>query len=107
MKLFKQPTFNEAINYINLLKEEMKYYPKHFSNYLNKNFFPEYRKYLRFLEDDYKNHLEPTNNKLENYNGNTMPRYEKKAYRTMQGLWSALMHKKDGWIKRRNQDLTN
>jgi len=56
----------------------MKYYPEHLSNYLNKNFFPEYRKYLRFLEEDYKNHLEPTNNKLENYKGNTMP-YMKKG----------------------------
>lgn len=107
MQIFKQPTFNEAINYINHLKKEIKYYPKHLSEYLNKNFFPEYRKYLRFLENDYINHLEPTNNKLENYSGNTMPRYEKKSYRTMKGLWSALMHKKDGWIKRRKQDLTN
>ena len=107
MQIFKQPTFNEAINYINHLKKEIKYFPKHLSEYLNKNFFPEYRKYLRYLENDYINHLEPTNNKLENYNGNTMPRYEKKSYRTMKGLWSALMHKKDGWIKRRKQDLTN
>ena len=34
-------------------------------------------------------------------------KYEKRSYRTIQGLWSALMHKKDGWIKRRNEDLTN
>ena len=36
-----------------------------------------------------------------------MPKYEKRSYRTMQGLWSALMHKNDGWTKRRNEDLTN
>ncbi len=107
MELFKQPTFNKAIKYINFLKKEIIHYPKHLAKYLKKNFFPEYRKYLRFLEKDYKNKLEPTNNKLENYNGNTMPKYEKRNYRTMRGLWSALMHKKDGWIKRRNQDLTN
>lgn len=107
MKLFKQPTFDETIEYIKFLKDEIKYYPEHLAKYLKKNFFPEYRKFLRFLEDDYKRHLEPTNNKLENFNGNTMPKYEKRSYRTMQGLWSALMHKNDGWTKRRNEDLTN
>ena len=107
MKLFKQPTFDEAIEYIKFLKEEINYYPEHLAKYLKKNFFPEYRKFLKFLEEDYKRHLEPTNNKLENFNGNTMPKYEKRSYRTMNGLWSALMHKKDGWIKRRNEDLTN
>lgn len=107
MELFKQPTFDEAIDYINFLKNEMEYYPQHLAEYLNKNFFPEYRKFLRFLEEDYKDKLESTNNKLENFNGNTMPKYEKRSYRTKRGLWSALMHKKDGWIKRRNEDLTS
>ena len=107
MELFKQPTFDEAIIYINFLKDEIEYYPQHLVEYLNKNFFPEYRKFLRFLEKDYKNKLESTNNKLENFNGNTMPKYEKRNYMTKRGLWSALMHKKDGWIKRRNEDLTS
>lgn len=107
MELFKQPTFDDAIEYINFLKGEMKNYSTHLANYLEKNFFPEYRKYLRFLEKDYKDKLDSTNNKLENFNGNTMPKYEKKIYGTKRGLWSALMHKKDGWIKRRNEDLTN
>ena len=107
MELFKKPTFNEAIDYVNKLKKEINDYPKHLANYLKKNFFTEYRKFLRFLENDYKRHLDSTNNKLENFNGNTMPKYEKRSYITMQGLWSALMHKKDGWIKRRKEDLTN
>ena len=51
--------------------------------------------------------VESTNNKLENFNGNTMPKYEKRSYKIERGLWSALMHKKDGWTKRRNEDLTN
>ena len=107
MELFKKSTFNEAVDYINKLKKEINDYPKYLADYLKKNFFPEYRKFLRFLENDYKRYLDSTNNKLENFNGNTMPKYEKRSYRTMQGLWSALMHKKDGWIKRRNEDLTN
>lgn len=107
MEIFKKPTFDEAIENINKLKNKINDYPEHLVNYLEKNFFPEYRKFLRFLENEHKRKLDGTNNKLENYNGNTMPKYEKRSYRTMQGLWSALMHKKDGWIKRRNEDLTN
>ena len=107
MTLFKQDNLDDAIEYVNFLKEEIKYYPQHLVEYLKDNFFPEYRKYLRFLEEDYKEKLECTNNKLENFNGNTMPKFEKKTYRTRRGLWSALMHKNDGWIIRRNEDLTS
>ena len=107
MELFKEKSLDDAIDYVNFLKDEIKYYPEHLAEYLKDNFFPEYRKYLRFLENDYKEKLESTNNKLENFNGNTIPKYEKRSYKTKRGLWSALMHKKDGWIKRRNEDLTN
>jgi len=33
-----------------------------------------------------------------------MPRYEKKCYRTLRGLWSALMAKKDVWIEKRKME---
>ena len=107
MELFKQDDLDDAIDYVNFLKEEIKYYPKHLAEYLKDNFFPEYGKYLRFLEEGYKDKLDSTNNKLENFNGNTMPKYEKRSYKTKRGLWSALMHKKDGWTNRRNEDLTS
>ena len=107
MVLFKQDSLDDAIDYVYFLKEEIKNYPQHLAEYLKNNFFPEYRKYLRFLEEDYKEKLESTNNKLENFNGNTMLKYEKRCYKTKRGLWSALMHKKDGLIKRKNEDLTN
>ena len=66
-------------------KKEINNYPNHLANYLKKNFFPEYRKFLRFMENDYKRHLDSTNNKLENFNGNTRPKHEKRSYITMQG----------------------
>ena len=49
-ELFHQQTFNKAIRYINLLKQELTNFPKMMQDYLNKNFFPVYRKYLIFLE---------------------------------------------------------
>lgn len=86
MELFKQDDLDDAIDYVNFLKEEIKYYSKHLAEYLKDNFFPEYRKYLKFLEEDYKDKLESTNNKLENFNGNRMPKYEKRSYRIKRGL---------------------
>ena len=105
-KLFEQKSFNEAIEYVNFLKLELNKFPKFLANYLNKNFFPKYRKFLHFLEKDHIGKLDAYNNKIENYNKITMPRYEKKTYRTWRGLWSALMHKKDVWIENRKKEHT-
>ena len=58
-----------------------------------------------FLEKDHIGKLDQYNNKLENFNKITMPRYEKKTYSTFQGLWSTLMHKKDVWIENRKKSI--
>lgn len=104
MELFKQESFNKAVDYINFLKQEIHNFPRVLSDYLQKNFFPEYRKFLHFLEKDHIGKLDAYNNKIENFNKITMPRYEKKTYRTWRGLWSALMHKKDVWIENRKME---
>ena len=70
-ELFHQQSFKKAKNYIKLLKQELKNFPKIMQDYLNKNFFPVYKKYLVFLEKPFIKKLESTNNKLENYFGNT------------------------------------
>ena len=57
-------------------------------------------------EKDYIKKLDQDNNKLENFNKITMPRYEKKTYRTFRGLLSALMHKTDVWIENRKKEHT-
>ena len=106
-ELFNQQNFNKAIRYIDLLKNELKGFPKPLAKYLNKNLFPEYRKFLKFLENPFKEKLERTNNKLENYLGNTLDKHTKKIYRTPEGLFAYIMSRKDGWIENRNQDLTN
>ena len=104
MELFNQENFNKAIDYIGYLKSNLDKFPKFLSDYLKKNFFPEYRKYLHFLEKEHIGKLDAYNNKIENFNKITMPRYEKKSYRTWRGLWSALMHKKDVWIENRKKE---
>ena len=69
-ELFHQQSFDKAIKYINLLKQELTNFPKMMQDYLNKNFCPVFRKYLVFLEKPFIGKLESTNNKLENYFGN-------------------------------------
>ena len=83
-ELFNQQTFNKSISYINFLKNELKGFPKPLAKYLNKNFFPEYRKFLRFLEEPFKGKLERTNNKTENYLGNTLDKHTKRIYKTFE-----------------------
>lgn len=41
MDLFKQDNLNDVIDYVNFLKEKINYYPKHLSEYLKDNFFPD------------------------------------------------------------------
>lgn len=106
-ELFHQQSFEKAISYIELLKYELKNFPKMMQDYLNKNFFPVYRKYLIFLEKDHIGKLNSTNNKIENYFGNTLDKHTKRIYRTPEGIFDYIMTRKDGWIENQKKVLTN
>lgn len=56
-ELFEQQTYNKAINYINLLKNEINNFLEVLKNYLIKKFFPEYKKFLWFLKKEFKGKL--------------------------------------------------
>lgn len=47
-KLFEQENLNDALEYVTFLKVEISNFPDFLSAYLNKYFFPEYRKFLHF-----------------------------------------------------------
>ena len=106
-ELFHQQSFKKAKNYIKLLKQELKNFPKIMQDYLNKNFFPVYKKYLVFLEKPFIKKLESTNNKLENYFGNTLDKHIKRIYRTPEGIFNYIMARKNGWIENQKKVLTN
>ena len=106
-ELFHQQSFEKAISFLELLKRELKNFPKILQDYLNKNFFPEYRKYLVFLEKPFIGKLESTNNKLENYFGNTLDKHTKRIYKTPEGIFDYIMARKDGWIENQKKVLTN
>ena len=99
--IFKQETRKEAVSKINEIKNKINTYPDFIATYLKNNFFPEYAKYLVFLEDSVKNYLEATNNKVENYIGNILSKAKKKIFRTVHGVFSHIFHRKDGWISKR------
>lgn len=105
-ELFHQQSLEKAMSFIELLKRELKNFPKMLQDYLNKNFFPEYRKYLVFLEEPFIGKLESTNNKLENYFGNTLDRHTKRIYRTPEGIFDYIMARKNGWVENQKKVLT-
>ena len=53
-QLFKQQTYDKAIQYINLLKRESINFPKLLKDYVDEKFFPEYKKFIYFLEKNIK-----------------------------------------------------
>ena len=91
---------------VNLLKRESINFPKLLKDYMDEKFFPDYKKFIHFLEKRHKGKLDNTNNQIENYIGNTMPRAHKKKFRTMEGVFNQIMLQKNGWIEKRNQELT-
>ena len=96
-ELFHQQSFEKAKTCIELLKYELTNFPEMMQEYLNKNFFPVYRKYLIFLEKPFIGKLESTNNKLENYFGNTLDKHTKRIYRTPEGIFDYIMARKK-WL---------
>ena len=71
MAFKEQQTWNKAKNYIEMIKRELINFPEFLQEYIMKNFMPNYRKYIIFLKKEFKEKLDSTDNKLENYFGNT------------------------------------
>ena len=89
-----QKTWKKAQKYIEMLKRELINFPVFLQEYLMKNFVPYYKKYIKFLTKEYKGKLDNTDNKLENYFGNTLNKHIKKIFRTKQGLFNFIFQRK-------------
>lgn len=92
-----QQTWKKAQNYIEMLKRELINFPEFLREYIIKNFMPRYKKYIKFLKKEYKQKLDNTDNKLENYFGTTLNKHIKKIFRTKQGLFNFINTRKNGW----------
>ena len=100
-ELFNQQTYSKALNYVELLKIEINSFPEPLKSYLVRNFFPEYKKFLVFLKKEHKGKLDATDNRNENYIGNTMSKALKNTFRTPLGFFSHVRQRIRGWIKNR------
>ena len=65
---------------------------------------PNYKKYIRFLKKEFKEKLDSTDNKLENYFGNTLNKHIKKIFRKEPGLFNFIFEKK--WLEGKQQIST-
>ena len=101
--IFKQDNYNDAVAKINVIKSKINDFPDVIAVYLKNNFFPIYARYLVFLDNNVNGRLESTNNKVENYIGNILDKSKKKIFRTLRGLFSYIIHRKNGWISKMSE----
>ena len=106
-ELFEQQTYDKAISYVNLLKQEINNFPEVLKKFLIEDFFPEYKKYLWFLKKEFRGKLTRTNNPSETYFHATLPKAEKKRYRTKEGVFNQICNRKNGWMKKLKFQPTN
>ena len=107
MAFKEQQTWNKAKNYIEMIKRELINFPDFLQEYIMKNFMPNYKKYIIFLKKEFKEKLDSTDNKLENYFGNTLNKHIKKIFRTKQGLFNFIFERKNGWNENNKSALRN
>lgn len=90
-----------------LIKSNMINFPTFIKEYIEKTFLPNYKSYLYYLEKPYKNKLDDTNNKTEGYFRATMPKGQKRKYRTLEGLINQIYHRGNGLIKNQQEKQKN
>ena len=105
--IFKEESFDKANSYIKLIKSNMVNFPDFIREYLEENFLPYYKSYIYYLEKPYKGKLDDTNNKMEGYFRATMPKGQKRKYRTLEGLINQVYHRGNGLIKNQREKIKN
>ena len=105
-ELFNQQTYDKALNYMDMLKQEFINFPEILQKFLEKDLFPEYKKYIWFIKKKYKGKLTRTDNDSEMYFHATLPKSEKKRFRTEQGIFNQIFNRKNGWMKKIKSQLT-
>ena len=68
--------------------------------YMNKNFFPVYKRYIVFLKKEVKDHLYKTNNICENYIRKIIDKDRKHDFKIIKGVFDYIINRVEGWIKK-------
>ena len=101
--LFKEESFDKAESYIKLITSNMINFPDFIKHYIGQNLLPYYKSYIGYLEKSYKGKLDHTNNKTEGYFRATMPKGQKRKYRTFKGVINQIYHRGEGLIKNQRE----
>ena len=81
----------------------MIHFPEFIQKYVDNTFLSNYKSYLYYLEKPYKNKLDDTNNKTEGYFRATLPKGQKRKFRTFEGLINQIYHRGNGLIKNQQE----
>ena len=101
--LFKEKTYSKALSYIKLIRANLIIFPEFLKKHLENNFMPIYKNFLYHLEFPHKGKLDRTNNQTEGYFRSTMPKGQKRKYRSLEGIIKQNYHKGNGWIKNKRK----
>ena len=82
--LFKERTYSKALSYVKLIKSNLVLFPEFLKKHLEDNFMPIYKSFLYHLEFPHKGKLDRTNNQTEGYFRSTMPKGQKRKYRSLE-----------------------
>jgi len=106
--LFKEESYSKALSYIELIRANLINFPTFLKDHLNNNFMPIYKKFICYLEKPHKGKLDRTNNQTEGFFRTTMPKGQKRKYRSLKGIINQNYHKGNGWIKnkRKKQNIS-
>lgn len=99
-QLFKEETYFDALSYIEVIRSNLVNFPQFLKEHLEKNFMPIYKSFLYYLEFPHKGKLDRTNNQTEGFFRATMPKDQKRKYRSLEGIINQNYHKENGWIKK-------
>ena len=106
--LFKEESYFKALSYIELIRANLIIFPEFLKDHLEKNFMPIYKNFIYYLEFPHMGKLDRTNNQIEGFFRTTMPKGQKRKYRSFEGIINQNYHKGNGWIKnkRKNKKVT-
>lgn len=101
--LFKERTYSKALSYIELIRANLIIFPEFLKEHLENNFMSIYKNFLYYLEFPHKGRLDRTNNQTEGFFRTTMPKGQKRKYRSLEGIINQNYHKGNGWIKNKRK----
>ena len=105
-KYSNRKSHEDAVQYVEKIKSKIDTYPEFLSEYLIKNFFPVYKRYIVFLKKEVKGYLPKTDNLCENYIGKIIDKKIKGKFKTILGAFDYILNPSEGWIKNHKPKLS-